>query len=307
MACIILPMRFRLACLFPVLLVSLAVSACHSSGHFAKSADGAAGRGGRRSGRLRRSRDRKHRRDQRGGSRRQRDGGKQHNRWRQFAWWCWRGWRLVRSRRRCCRDDPLEACQAVTKSAGRARSMCLGGLGANLPRLRQPLPGFLLRRGLESAPSPMSPPASARSPRKPATDIRLGLIPSCLVNAGAPRRLACSHSAQCQSGMCISTNQQCPTCKAGGLPVGSACTDSSGLPERKLLPFHNADLHRRERESRTRRKDNLAICPPRLWSAAGRSPLPHRLIQQHGRHLHGAPGRGPALWPTASARPAPSA
>jgi len=229
-------MRFRLACLFPVLLVSLAVSACHSSGHSAKSADGAAGRGGAgavafdgaatgSTGGISGAAA--------GGNA---TGGNSTTGGVSSPGGAGAAGGSFEAGDGAVAMTPLEACQAVTKVRAERGSMCLGGSAQTYLDYANLCPDSYFdadsNRTVANVTACLGPLAA-----QTCTDIRLGLIPSCLVNGRRPAAASCSHSAQCQSGMCISTNQQCPTCKAGGLPVGSACTDSSDCQNGSFCHF----------------------------------------------------------------------
>jgi hypothetical protein len=55
------------------------------------------------------------------------------------------------------------------------------------------------------------------------TDIVLNFVPSCLSPGKRSAGAGCAYSSQCGSGMCGGTGEECSTCRAGGIPVGSPC------------------------------------------------------------------------------------
>ena len=201
-------MRSRLACLFPVLLVSLAASACHSGGILANRADGAAGsgEGGTAGGRHRAG----------VGARLGGAGGTGAGA---------AGGSAVAASDGAVAMTPLEVCRAAIMAQAQRRSVCLGISVQNYIEVANACPDYYFNPDTNRTVANVASCLSTLSGLT-CTDITLNLLPACLAGGKNPEGAVCAYPSQCQSNFCTSSGTECSTCRAE-IPLGGACTSAA--------------------------------------------------------------------------------
>ena len=117
---------------------------------------------------------------------------------------------------------PTEVCQSAIKVQAERRSVCEGYLLEHLLDVANLCPDYYFNADSNRTVGDVAAclgPLAART----CTDVAINLLPSCLASGSRPTGAGCAYSSQCQSGMCGGTGEQCSTCRAGGIPVGSTC------------------------------------------------------------------------------------
>jgi hypothetical protein len=197
-------MRFWLACLFAVLLASLALSACHSGGNSASPADGAVGSGGGGAA---------------GGAGGVAAGGAGGT-----------GTGAAGGSATSARDGavamtPLDVCRAAIMAQAQRRAVCTGTSVQNYIEVARSCPDYYFNadsnRTVANVAACLDTLAALTC-----TDIALYVFPACLAGGKGPEGAVCAYPSQCQSNDCPSGGTACSTCRAG-IPLGGACTASS--------------------------------------------------------------------------------
>jgi hypothetical protein len=214
-------MRSRLACLSAVLLVSLAVSACHSSGHSATPADGAVGGSG-------------------GGGAVASDGAAAGS----------TGGTGVDAPGSSVLDaaaagstggtgvdapggsatgasdaavamTPLQTCRAAITALAERRALCRGTAVQGLIGAANACPDYYFNadsnRTVANVAACLGTLAALTC-----TDIALNLVPACLAGGNGSEGDPCAYGSQCQSNACKSSGTQCSTCQSE-TPLGGPC------------------------------------------------------------------------------------
>jgi hypothetical protein len=222
-------MRFRLAYLFSVLLVSLAASACHSGGILANRADGAAGSGGGGAvafdgavtGSIGGTGV-----DAPGGSATggnsatgggNSPGGASASAGASAAG----GTSATDARDTAVAMTPLEACRAAITALAERRALCNGTPVQDYLGPASACPDYYFNADSNRTVPNVTACISTLSALT-CTDIALNLAPACLAGGNGPAGAPCAYASQCQSNACPSNSTLCSTCQRE-TPLGGAC------------------------------------------------------------------------------------
>ena len=201
-------MRFRLACLFAVLSVSLAASACHSGGISANRADGAAGSGGGVAA---------------GGTGGVAAGGVAAGGVAAGGTGA-AGGSATGVRDGAVAMTPLDVCRAAIMAQAQRRAVCTGNSVQRYLDVANACPDYYFGADSNRTVAGVAACLSTLSALT-CTDVALSLLPACLAGGQDPEGAICAYPSQCQSNFCLSDGTECSACRAA-IPVGGTCTSN---------------------------------------------------------------------------------
>ena len=201
-------MRFRLACLFAVLSLSLALSACHSGGILANRADGAAGSGGGVAA---------------GGTGGVAAGGVAAGGVAAGGTGA-AGGSATGVRDGAVAMTPLDVCRAAIMAQAQRRAVCTGNSVQRYLDVANACPDYYFGADSNRTVAGVAACLSTLSALT-CTDVALSLLPACLAGGQDPEGAICAYPSQCQSNFCLSDGTECSACRAA-IPVGGTCTSN---------------------------------------------------------------------------------